>query len=636
MLQRKIGIVVVAGIAGLSVGAPAWSQKSKPKPEPETLWASRFGGTVRVLFGNNPLPIANPSRMPYRDSRDSAVCVAPESLAVLGITATVEGNSVKLACADRSLVMVAARQGPFERSGGVFVDVVEVLKSMGVAALSYDTASSTLNIRSILLSVGLQGEALRITAGLPITPKITLDDARLQATIDIPGAALGELPRQLALSSPKILAVRTLQHDENTVRLTVTFNEPYPLTWIENKPGASVTLAAPGASVAVAPAPSVPAAVKPVVGTKPAGALPPAMVLKSVEATALSDERLRFTLGVNRLPAVRPGLQRDTLTLDFGNIYLSGTAKTGAASLAELKHPLIKSAQLLPVGANAARLVVELASRVGYTIKHSKGGGLLVELLTPKKTEGPLVGKTIVVDPGHGGTSSPGNRGYDGVYERHLTLPMALSLAKTLEDLGANVILTRESDFDPGLYERALIANRATADLFVSVHCNDGVSNHSVRGTEVYYHASENVSRDVARFISDKVRQNVRAVPVRGAISDYRIYPGEGFAVLRNSQMAGVLVETGYMSNGADYTALKNKDVQTQLGIAIAEGIADFFAANPDPTVTRFTKPQPLRDFGFPPPLTLPNLENDTDASTGGAAANNGGTAAARVETPVK
>ena len=334
------------------------------------------------------------------------------------------------------------------------------------------------------------------------------------------------------------------------------------------------------------------------------------MILRELSASSLGDDRLRFTLAANRLPAVRPSVVKGRLTLDFGNIYLADSAKTAAGALSELKHPLIKSVQLIPVGSNAARLLVELASTVGYTIRHSKGGGLLVDLLTPRKTEGPLVGKTIVVDPGHGGSSSPGNRGHDGVYERSLTLPMALSLAQALEDMGANVILTRESDFDPGLYERANIANRAFADLFVSVHCNDGSSNHSIRGTEVYYHSSEPMSHDLAKFIADKVRTGVEGIPVRGALSDYRIYPGEGFAVLRNSQMAGVLVETGYMSNGADYAALKERSTQMQMGIAIAQGIADFFGANPNAMAARFVKPQPQRDFGFPPPLALP--DNDS------------------------
>ncbi|WP_395093945.1 N-acetylmuramoyl-L-alanine amidase [Armatimonas sp.] len=606
MPQRKISVVTVAGLVGMSMVLPAQAQKTKHKPELGAVWASQFGGTIRVLFGTVPLPVSSSSRLPYRDARDSAICVAPESLTALGIVATVEGGSVKLVGSDRNLIMVAARQGPFERSGGVFVDVVEVLKTMGVATLTYEPSTTTLTLRAVLREVALQGDSLRVSAGLPIAPKITTENQGLRVFIDFPGTTIAELPPALELSSAKVASVRATQLDENTARLTLELPEPLALNWREGKAATVATLTPPGAPVTIA---------SPVVAPKPATSAskaPPPMVFRSVSATPLSDERLRFTLETSRLAAVRPSVQKDTLTLDFGNIYLADSAKAGAATLAGVQHPLIKSAQLVPVGANAARLVIELASRVGYTIKHSKGGGLLLELLTPRKTEGPLVGKTIVVDPGHGG-SSTGNPGHDGILERTLTLPMALSLAQTLEELGANVILTRESNFDPGLEERALIANRAGADLFVSVHCNDGSSNHTIRGAEVYYHASEPISQDVAKFIADKVRQGVSAIPVRGVLSDYRIYPGDGFAVLRHSQMAGVLVETGYMSNSADYAALKNKDVQTQMGVAIAQGIADFFAANPDSLATRYAKPQPQRDYGFPPRLTFP--ENDTSDS---------------------
>lgn len=609
MPQRKISVVIVAGLMGMSLGLPAQAQKSKPKPEVGQVWASQFGGTIHVLYGALPLPVASPSRTPYRDARDNAICVAPESLAALGIAATVDGGSVKLVSSDRNLIMVAARQGPFERSGGIFVDVVEVLKTMGVATLTYELETATLTLRSVLHEVVLQGDSLRVSAGLPIVPKITTENQGLRVLADFPGTTISELPRPLQLSSPKITSVRATQLDENTARLTIELSEPLPLSWSEGKATTTATLALPGTPAVRLPnpPPSVPS--NPSASTSRA---PAPMVFRGIEVTALSEERIRFTLAASRLPAVRPTVQKDTLTLDFGNIYLGDSARVGAAALAELKHPLIKSAQLVPVGGNAARLVVELASRVGYTIRNSKSGGLLLDLLTPRKAEGPLLGKTIVVDPGHGG-SSTGNPGHDGILERSLTLPMALSLAQALEEMGANVILTRESNFDPGLEERAFIANRADADLFVSVHCNDGSSNHTIRGTEVYYHASEPLSQDVAKFIADKVRQTVTAIPVRGVLSDYRIYPGDGFAVLRHSQMAGVLVETGYMSNSADYAALKNKEVQAQMGISIAQGIADFFAANPDSLATRYAKPQPQRDYGFPPRLSF--RENDTTDS---------------------
>jgi hypothetical protein len=72
--------------------------------------------------------------------------------------------------------------------------------------------------------------------------------------------------------------------------------------------------------------------------------------------------------------------------------------------------------------------------------------------------------------------------------------------------------------------------------------------------------------------------------------------------------MTGVLVELGYMSNSTDYAALKNSEVQRQAAQGIAEGIADYFAANPS-SLTKYVKPQKPRDFGLPPLPTFPDDE---------------------------
>ena len=186
MIQRRLGVVFAVGL--LSSSLPALAQRA----DSGALWASQFGGNAQVVFGSSPLTTPNPNRMPYRDSRDNAICIAPESLVNLGIVARVEGGSVKLIGADKNLIVVAARQGPFERAGGVFVDAVEVLKTMGIAALSFEPSTNTLILRSVLRDVSLQGDVLQVTAGLPVTPKISIESQGLRVVVDFPGATIGE------------------------------------------------------------------------------------------------------------------------------------------------------------------------------------------------------------------------------------------------------------------------------------------------------------------------------------------------------------------------------------------------------------------------------------------------------------
>ena len=90
---------------------------------------------------------------------------------------------------------------------------------------------------------------------------------------------------------------------------------------------------------------------------------------------------------------------------------------------------------------------------------------------------------TVVVDAGHGG-KDPGNTG-NGYLEKKIALSIALKLGKKLEDSGVKVVYTRKSDVFVNLFERANIANRSNAQLFVSIHCDSHTSQAYGAGTFV-------------------------------------------------------------------------------------------------------------------------------------------------------
>ena len=78
---------------------------------------------------------------------------------------------------------------------------------------------------------------------------------------------------------------------------------------------------------------------------------------------------------------------------------------------------------------------------------------------------------TVVLDPGHGG-KDPGNRG-NGYYEKNIALSIALKVGSELEkQSNIKVIYTRKKDVFVNLFKRAEIANKAKADLFISIHCD--------------------------------------------------------------------------------------------------------------------------------------------------------------------
>src|SRR6202030_213489 len=92
----------------------------------------------------------------------------------------------------------------------------------------------------------------------------------------------------------------------------------------------------------------------------------------------------------------------------------------------------------------------------------------------------------IVVDAGHGGHDS-GTLGPGGIEEKEVVLDVALRLGKLLKQrLGADVIFTRDHDTFIPLETRTAIANKAQADLFLSIHANSS-PDASARGVETYY-----------------------------------------------------------------------------------------------------------------------------------------------------
>ncbi|MFY7951841.1 MAG: N-acetylmuramoyl-L-alanine amidase family protein, partial [Armatimonadaceae bacterium] len=110
--------------------------------------------------------------------------------------------------------------------------------------------------------------------------------------------------------------------------------------------------------------------------------------------------------------------------------------------------------------------------------------------------------------------------------------------------------------------------------------------------------------RQVAQSITDRLRAEVGSIRTQAPRSDRTVYKS-GFAVLRTSAMAGVLVETGFLSSPKDAVALRNPEVQRQIARSVASGLLDFLNANPD-TDTRNVKPQ--KDRG---PVIEPEEEPD-------------------------
>jgi len=185
-------------------------------------------------------------------------------------------------------------------------------------------------------------------------------------------------------------------------------------------------------------------------------------------------------------------------------------------------------------------------------------------LLQPRRpfANGRLV---VVIDPGHGGKDS-GAVGLGGILEKDIILPISKRIAQVLQQNGVQVVMTRDSDYFVTLPGRVQLAERANADVFVSIHANAvGLGRSDVSGLETYYYDS---GLGLARIVHNSILQSVN-------VKDRRVRRAR-FFVLRKSSMPSILVETGYLTGREDNAKLRNLAYQNQMAEAIARGILQY------------------------------------------------------------
>lgn len=184
----------------------------------------------------------------------------------------------------------------------------------------------------------------------------------------------------------------------------------------------------------------------------------------------------------------------------------------------------------------------------------------------PRVPKGKIV---VIIDPGHGG-KDPGAIGLGGLQEKNVILPISKQITALLEKQGVQVVMTRDSDYFVDLAPRVTIAERANADLFVSIHANAMPANRTdISGIETYYFSSGD---RLARAIHSSVLQNVN-IRDRG-VRKARFY------VLRKSSMPSVLVEVGFVTGNEDSSRLGTSAYQNQMAAAIANGILQYIKQN--------------------------------------------------------
>jgi N-acetylmuramoyl-L-alanine amidase len=186
----------------------------------------------------------------------------------------------------------------------------------------------------------------------------------------------------------------------------------------------------------------------------------------------------------------------------------------------------------------------------------------------------------VVIDPGHGGSSSVGGSspnnatGPGGTKEKSLTLIIGERAHAALVAAGHTARLTRTTDVNLGLPARAHIARGMNADAFVSIHLNAS-NEHNAQGTETWNHTNHSAA---SRRLAERVQARVRAAT---GLND-RGVKQKGLGVLspgsHAARTACCLVEVSFLDRADEENRLRQPNHQEVVGRAIAHGIEDFLA----------------------------------------------------------
>ena len=170
---------------------------------------------------------------------------------------------------------------------------------------------------------------------------------------------------------------------------------------------------------------------------------------------------------------------------------------------------------------------------------------------------------TIMLDAGHGGRD-PGAV-FNGRQEKDDTLRLTLAIGEILQNNGVDVEYTRTTDVYTSPYERAMKANNAGVDFFISIHRNSFPTDNEVFGVESLVYDLSGIKYQMAQDINDQleaigfVNLGVKARP--------------NLVVLRRTRMPAVLVEVGFIDSNVDNRLFD--DNFDDIAQAIASGILD-------------------------------------------------------------
>ena len=186
-----------------------------------------------------------------------------------------------------------------------------------------------------------------------------------------------------------------------------------------------------------------------------------------------------------------------------------------------------------------------------------------------------LLGKTIYIDPGHGGIDS--GTTYKNIYEKDINLIISKKIEKYLISKGATVYLTRETDKDLSttttnrkrndLTNRAKLINNTNPDMYISIHLNY-ISNSKWQGLQIFYNNKNKENKNIANKLTTYLKEYTSNIREPKEENIYYMY--------KQIKVPGVLIELGFLSNPNDRYRLTREEYQDKLSQYISNSIEKY------------------------------------------------------------
>ncbi|MCC6443318.1 MAG: N-acetylmuramoyl-L-alanine amidase [Armatimonadetes bacterium] len=468
---------------------------------------------------------------------------------------------------------------PVAMSNGTRYVPAGALAEAASADIVWDAAQRTLVISGRLQDVFMEGSVLRLSLASPGKPprwRIGRLHNPERLFIDLPGLRCVRLGSKEFAGSP-VARIRTGQFKPEIARVVIELRQKASARWqptedpslmeflLEPETGRKRMEKPPRYSTEKPPAASN------ITKAPPKKSSIPAQVT-NIRIESADESKARIWVETSGSARSKPFFLRNPvrLAVDVQNATLGAL---GSIDVPE--NPIVKGIRAAQFKTDVARIVLDLSRMVTFSVVSSSNpSGFWMELGMPEGSPGSLPGKTVVVDPGHGGKDT-GTRGLSlRLLEKDINLDIALRLESLLRAAGVNVLLTRREDVFISLSDRVAFAEANAADFFISIHCDNSGGSRSVSGTKTYYHGRRPENIPLAQAIQSGLVGSM-GTRDQGVRADTTVY-GIGFHVIRNTDMPGVLVETAYLSNPDEEALLSDPAVRQKGAEGICNGLKVF------------------------------------------------------------